>query len=361
MSKIISKQYDVLVVGGGIIGASIFYQLTSEGYKTALVEKNHIASGCTAASGGIVRCFHLESELSDKAVYSWHYYRNFYQHTGKDCQFNECGFLYFPRVINYANSLKEVDRLSKQVPIRWLNNNELQKSFGNLLEPSLDCAVYEPLSGFMNPLQVTKAWVDAARQLGGHCYEKTILKSLLFSDGILTGISTNLGNVNAKYVVFATGPYTPKLLDKLGFSHDLYTQIIQVDLRRPTTLVPSQPAYIDDCNQLNGRPNLNLDGVYLGSPTNKRITNMAECGDLDLTHSNVTKAKGAYRWKWAANSELIGGLRSADCYSKDGLGRVQALNKDNSIFIATAFNGGGFKMAPWIGNQIVNLLKEAKI
>jgi len=78
--------FDIIVIGGGVIGASIFHHLAQQGYQVGLIEKKTIASGCTAWSGGIVRCFHLDSVITERALYSWEYYLTFEKHTGINCE-----------------------------------------------------------------------------------------------------------------------------------------------------------------------------------------------------------------------------------------------------------------------------------
>jgi glycine/D-amino acid oxidase-like deaminating enzyme len=356
MSKKNVCEFDVLVIGGGVIGASIFYHLALQEYAVGLLDKNCIASGCTAQSGGIIRCFHLDSSLSDKAVFGWNYYRNFEKKTGEKCLFNECEFVYFPKKENHNFTLLETKRLSKYILVEWLNACTLKNRFNNLLVTLQHGAVYESQAGYMDPIAVTWAWVRAAQRHGGITHEQTTVQNISFSKNGIYKVNTTSKDFFAKRIVIAAGPHTPSLLDKLGYQHDVYTQIIQVDLRRPTAFPSNQPAYIDDCFELNGRPDPNSGGIYIGYPTNLRVNSFADHLVLDPQHSEKIWDQGAKRFTWVDGSSLIGSLRSADCYTADGNGRVMALDDTQTIFVASGFSGGGFKMAPWIGNEIANLI-----
>ena len=351
-----TNYFDVIIVGGGVIGASILHHLVKEGYKTALFDKNKLVSGCTSLSGGIVRGFHSNSELSDKGLYGWQYYKNFEINTGIASQFIESGFVYFPSLnqIDYAKN--EVGRLADHMPIQWLDPHELQCRWGDVF--ATHGAVYEPHSGYMDAIEVSHAWINSAKQAGGQVYENVSIEKIDFSSGNIDTILSSSGKFKSKCVVLALGAYTPQFLDQHNIKHQLYTQVIQVDVRRPTIFNSDQPAFIDDYYNLNGRPDPDLKAYYIGHPTNLKIKNPENYLNFDSNHASKIYLQGEKRWKWVAQSDYCKTLRVPDCYIKDGLGFVQGINEVPNVFVATGFNGGGFKMAPWIGNEIKRLVKQ---
>lgn len=70
-----TKFYDVIIIGGGIIGCSSAYQLAKRGVKVALVEKRYIASGPTGKSSAVIRQ-HYSNELTARMAH--HSYGEFY-------------------------------------------------------------------------------------------------------------------------------------------------------------------------------------------------------------------------------------------------------------------------------------------
>lgn len=353
-----SVEYDVLVVGGGVIGASIFFNLTQHSENICLIEKNQIASGCTLYSGGIVRCFHAEIELIDKAVFSWRYYKNFAVNTGIHSDFVNSGFLYFPRLED-VHTCKIVSSKYCQI-MQWLDENELQNKFGALLTTSTPGAVYENESGYMDPKHVTNAWVNAGKNNSGKVRTDTSVETFIIKNSKIVGVQTNHGEIKAKKIVLATGANTPKILDQLNLTHSLYSQIIQVDRRMPTTVnISEHPAFIDEVNQLNGRPDLASNCIYIGHPTWKRVNQLLKDNQQDFSHSSLIYKQGISRWQWLLTSKLIDCLRSVDCYTPNSEGFVDLIGYEN-LYVATGFSGGGFKMAPWIGKQIAKLVSRGK-
>ncbi|MBJ16525.1 MAG: hypothetical protein CMF38_07870 [Legionellaceae bacterium] len=348
--------FDCIVVGAGVLGASIFFHLTRAGFKVALIEQNTIASGCTAWSGGVVRCFHQNSQLSDKAIYSWRYYKEFYQHTGQSCSFHTSGFLYFPNQANVDATKKETTHLAQLIPIKWLELDELTELFGHLTYPNKLGAVYEPESGYMSPVAVTNAWVKAGLEQGGYLFEKTAIQQWQLKEQGGANLHSSDVCFAAKNVILAVGASTPSLLEQLGIEHDMYAQVIQVDVRKPATSITNHPAFIDDELDLNGRPDPERDAIYIGHPTYQRVSTYNELTAPDAQHSALIERIGKTRWRWMEESSFIQSLRAADCYTSDGTGRVQPLDGRKGLYVASGFSGGGFKMAPWVGQHMVNLV-----
>ena len=103
---------DVLIVGGGVVGAAIFHELAGD-CATMLVDRARVAHGCTAWSGGIVRCFHDDPVLSDRAVIGLQYYRQFATHTGIGVPFVESGFIFVaePKRLDWSRFAEMMDAL----------------------------------------------------------------------------------------------------------------------------------------------------------------------------------------------------------------------------------------------------------
>ncbi len=345
-----SDRVDVIVVGGGIVGAATFFELASRGVAVTLLERNVVASGATAWSGGVVRLTHDDSESADRAVYGWRFYRSLAER-GIDVPFRETGFLYFPKPDRRAFARAEVARLECDVPIAWLDRAALEQRFGHLLADTRGGAVWEPESGWVDARDVTRALVRAGVEHGGRLVEGVQLLGLERENGLRA--ETTAGDFEARAIVLATGVRTPGLLDALGIAHDLFNRDIQVDVRAPLHGPRDQPAFIDDVYDLNGRPDPASDGVLIGFPTGLDSLSL-DSAPVRPAHSRRIVAEGRKRFAWIDDSQSRGGRRHPECYAPDPLARVQAVERD--VVIATGFSGGGLKMAPWAANHVVELL-----
>lgn len=349
-----SDRVDVIVAGGGIVGAATFYELASRGHSVTLLERSVVASGATAWSGGVVRIMHDDSESADRAIYGWRFYRSLAAR-GIDVPFHMTGFLYFPRPEARAAARLETHRLRREVPIAWLDEIALERRFGHLLADASGGAVWEPDSGWIDPRDVTRALVRAGVQHGGRLVEGVELLHLDRSEGVRA--ETTAGALHARAIVLATGVRTPGLLDALGIEHDLFNRDIQVDVRAPHEGPRDQPAFIDDVYDLNGRPDPGSDAVLIGHPTGQDSVSL-DPAPIRPAHSRRIVAEGRKRFAWIDDSESRGGRRHPECYAPDPLARVQAADERGDVVIATGFSGGGLKMAPWAANHVVGLLAD---
>ena len=351
-----SDRVDVIVAGGGIVGAATFFELASSGHAVTLVERAIVASGATAWSGGVVRLMHDDPESADRAVFGWHYYRSL-RRRGVGVPFNETGFLYFPRPEREAFARAEVDRLSERVPIEWLDARALERRFGHLLADTRGGAVHEPWSGYVDPREVTRALVRAGVRHGGRLVEGVELHGFTRESDYEICAHTSAGDLSTRAIVLATGVRTPALLDALGIAHDLFNRDIQVDLRAPAESLVRQPAFIDDVYDLNGRPDADSGAVLIGHPTGLDSTSVTP-EPIRPQHSQRIVEEGRKRFAWIDASESRGGRRHPECYAPDPLARVQSVDERGDVVIATGFSGGGLKMAPWAANHVVSVLSD---
>lgn len=345
-----SDRVDVIVAGAGVVGAATFFELASRGADVTLVERNVVASGATAWSGGVVRLTHDDSESADRALFGWRYYRALAER-GIDVPFNETGFLYFPKPERRAFAQAEVARLRRDAPIAWLDADALAERFGHLLADTGGGAVWEPRSGWVDPRDVTRAFVRAGVRHGGRLVEGV---ELLGVEGDVVA-RTTAGDLEARAIVLATGVRTPGLLDTLGVAHDLFNRDIQVDVRAPLHGVGDQPAFIDDVYDLNGRPDPGSNAVLVGFPTGLASVAL-DAAPIRPSHSARIVEEGRKRFAWIDGSAARGGRRHPECYAPDALARVRRVA--DGVVVATGFSGGGLKMAPWAANHVVSLLTD---
>src|SRR5512136_1806024 len=125
---------DLVVIGGGINGSSIAYQLARNGVKgVALLEKGHIASGPTGRSSGIVRQHYTIETLAKMARDSVRIFENFKDAVGGDAGFVQAGVVFTCGEEDVA-ALKSVVEMHQRLGIResLLSPGELKD-----MEPAL--------------------------------------------------------------------------------------------------------------------------------------------------------------------------------------------------------------------------------
>jgi len=346
---------DVVIIGGGVVGASILHHLASQGVRQAvLLEKGRLASGSTGQSGGFLRVYHPDPVLSDLAAESFPAFLNFEAEVGESCGYVRTGLLYLEPAERAAQMRAGAERLqARGAELEVVEAGALQARFPSLRLEDASCAVYEPQGGYADPVRTTNAWIRSAREAGARAYEGTEVEAILTEKGAVSGVRTNLGTIFTRQVVVAAGAWSGQLLEPLGVQASVRSKRIQIQFHAwPEGTEHPHPAFLDDITDLYARPEPN--GVSLiGYPV--------EEWDFDpdlpvpVQPSSELARLAPSRFPQFAQAQLIGGRRSFDGYTPERRGLLGA-SEVQGLILATGWSGGGYKLAPAIGRRVAGLL-----
>src|SRR5688572_24034396 len=166
---------DVVIIGGGCIGASTAFQLTALGVRDVhLVERRHLAAGATGKSGALVRMHYTNDAESTLALASLRIFRDFDAVVGGRCGFEPVGFVQLVGG-EYRDALRRNVERQQRLGI---DTREISVDDARALLPGADltdvgAAAWEPGSGFADPVATTYAFAEPARRAGAtlstHC------------------------------------------------------------------------------------------------------------------------------------------------------------------------------------------------
>ncbi|MDN2714157.1 FAD-binding oxidoreductase [Janthinobacterium sp. SUN120] len=196
----------IVVIGAGIVGASLAYHLASKGAKVTVVEAGGIASGVTGTSfawlnascagmdpiaalrgGAIAAWRRLETQVPGLAV-RWHGALSYGTQDGRD-----------------SPSCMVIDR------------TRIAQLEPQLRQPP-EQALYEPEQGALDAVAATHALLAAAWALGATARTHTPVLGFAVQDGKVTGVETAAGVIDADVIVLAAGTATAALAEQLGAS-----------------------------------------------------------------------------------------------------------------------------------------------
>ncbi len=84
---------DVIIIGGGIHGASLAFNLAVRGVKVIVLEKQFVGAGATGRSSGLVR-MHYDTEVDSRLAWeSFAFFRDWRERVGGECGFTRTGFI----------------------------------------------------------------------------------------------------------------------------------------------------------------------------------------------------------------------------------------------------------------------------
>jgi sarcosine oxidase, subunit beta len=248
---------DAVIIGGGVMGCSILYNLAARGLKNALLlERDVLGSGSTGRSSSIIRMHYSNEVHARMAWMSLELFRNFDQIVGGDCGFIQTGFLVFAgedEVEAFQGNIAMQQQVGIQTSILSLvDAREIAPGF------SVDhCAAiaYEPLSGYADASGTAYAYATRARQLEARVRLQTPATGIEMSGGRVVAVNTARERIETPLAVVATGPWSRRFLGQHGIDLPLEaTRHEVVILKRPLDRLPYHPGGADFSHLVYWRP-----------------------------------------------------------------------------------------------------------
>ncbi len=213
-AEVFPAQARVVVVGGGIVGASVLYHLTERGWKdVVLLERRLLTSGTTWHAAGLVGQLRATYNMSLLSSYSKELFIDLERRTGLGTGFRQPGSLL---VATTQGRWEEIRRNGSMAHLVGVDLELLDARRVSEMWPLMDTtevvgAALLPGDGVANPTDVTQALARAARLGGARIFEHTAVTGVLRRDGRVTGVSTERGDIACEYVVNCTGMWAREL------------------------------------------------------------------------------------------------------------------------------------------------------
>ena len=233
-----AKDYDAIIIGSGVIGASVAFELSKRGWKTLNIDRNPSAGyGSTAASCAIIRVHYSTFDGCALAYEGYHYWKDWESHLEfKDergfSKFIECGAMIYKTAINKnlkiimqrADELRipyevwdtktikkklEISDINAFTPVKLPNNPDFGKNSGNLTNG----AVFFPTAGFVNDPQLSAHNLQRAAENKGakFLFNKSVEK-IIKEGGRAHGIVLADGaTITSQVVINVAGPHSMKI------------------------------------------------------------------------------------------------------------------------------------------------------
>jgi monomeric sarcosine oxidase len=212
-------QTDVVVVGGGIMGASTTYFLATEtDQDVVLVERDNIASGSTGDSSAILRHHYgAKGVYPQMAQWSHEFYREFEQRVGERVAYGSAPMVRFADETNGSDVtvgreiLEELD-----IPVSRYEGEELSEQYPMIETDRFEFAVSDDDAGYSDATDAAGGFVRAAQRHGGTVITGVAVEDLQTEDGRVTGVETEDGPIACDRVVVTAGPWTAQFMEQFG-------------------------------------------------------------------------------------------------------------------------------------------------
>jgi len=355
-----TQTYDAIVIGAGVMGASLAFHLAERGLKTAILERRVSASGATGHSSGLVRMHYDLAAESELTFISYkNYFNSWKERVGGDCGFINTGFMQIAKR-EHEDKLRGNVANQQRIGINTsvISAADVKKLFPDLVTEHFDYAAYEPDSGYADATLTTNSFLDSAKRNGAALIQNCEVTAIHTAGGRVTGVSTTKGDFDAPIVINAAGAWARQVANLADIDVPLETWTHDVAfLHRPPSL-GKFPAAIDDVINCYFRPE--GGALILAAGEDESLRGEApDAEDQTPTPTFLEKLIDSMILRIPKIEES--GLHSIHV-GRDGITpdqrAIYSAAGPDGFYLACGLSGTGFKTSPAAGASLVELILD---
>ncbi|MGZ4150633.1 MAG: FAD-dependent oxidoreductase, partial [Actinomycetota bacterium] len=217
-------RYQVVVIGGGIVGCSVLYHLALRGLTdVALLEREELTAGSTWHAAGGFHAINVDTRIAALQKYTISMYEQVERESGQSTGLHMSGGLELAGTPERWRLLRsELAWHHMMGTDAYLLTPEEAAAMVPIIDPTgLEGALFDPHEGNLDPNGATRAYAIAARKRGAEVFEHTRVLSLEPPANGEWRVETDQGDVVAEHVVNAAGLWARRVGRMVGVDHPL--------------------------------------------------------------------------------------------------------------------------------------------
>jgi glycine/D-amino acid oxidase-like deaminating enzyme len=349
---------DILVVGGGIIGACLAFHLARRrAGRVVLLDRAFPGAGASGKAAAIIRSRDTTPQTSNLARNGLHVYEHFGEIVGGPAVFSRTGLALIASAADHdALAAAAASAAGEGEGLRLLSTHELAEIDPNIHVSDGELAAMEPAAGYLDPVQVVASFSDAARRQGVDVRQGVEVKRISVEKGRVTGVETNEGTLNCGSLALAPGAWTANLLRPIKVNLPLET-------RRSASALFRRPP---DAGR-RAAPLADFAQKLLFRPTPGELVQVSDFAlaeqDTDIDPDNYDEAAPG-EWLPTVRQRMSrrypalhrafgrGGFSTIYAVTPDGHPIVDRLPGLEGVWCAAGFGGDAFQLAPAVAEAL---------
>ncbi|MER5183066.1 FAD-binding oxidoreductase [Streptomyces sp. NPDC002896] len=346
---------DVVIIGGGVMGASTAFHLAEAGVKNiVLVERGDLCFGSSGKPIGGVRAQFsdpLNIELGSRSLRA---FQDFPHRPGADIRLDSVGYLFLlttdRQAAEFEVSVKTQNDLG--VPSRMVNPDEARELCPYISTDGLVAAVYSPTDGHARPGLVVRGYADAAARAGVTFATHTNVTGIDTAGDRVTAVHTDRGRIACSTVICTAGAWSGQIGDMVGISLPVRPVRRQLAFTKPLTPpAPRIPFTIDFASSAYFHNS--DDGLLFG------LADPDQPDGFDTTWTpewlELFRDVARHRAPELADMEVADGWAGLYEVTPDHNALIGRSSELGNFLYAAGFSGHGFLQGPAVGEIMRDL------
>ena len=354
---------DIVVVGAGIMGASIAYQLAAQSdARVVVVDERPPVGGISGRTFGQIRQHYSNELLVQMARHGFNVIKNWDTEVGVgDPGYVQLGYLLLV-IEDQLDALHRNIDLGRAcgVDTRFVNAAEIAALEPLLITDDLAGGAYEPDGGYIDVTKMVLSWLTAAQAHGAQVISGVKVTALRTSGGRLSGVSTNAGEIDAPVVVTATGAWATDLLDPIGVHVPVQRRRLEMTMLQTQPGQPQMHSCITDGNSnIVLRPDMGRRFLAAAYPSEMPLVDdplsMGDEADQRAHLERIDRALAA-RMPAMRGATPLSHISGAYDVTPDYHPLIGWTPEIAGLCLALGFSGHGLKLSPAIGEIVAAIV-----
>jgi len=354
------KTASVVIVGGGIMGASTAYHLSVRGIKNILLleKESYFCAGSTGrCAGGLRHQFNTEVniKLSKKSLSM---IDNLEREIGTSGFVKKCGYLFVLTNEKDVSIFKKSLKIQQELGINteWLSGNEVRKISSPCIFSDALAGTYNSEDGIADPNNIVMGYISCARSHGVVCISDCFVKKIVLGKNRVRFVDTNIGRVETETVVNACGPWSASLGSDMGLKIPVFPLRRQWFVTGNIPEIPDEFPFVIDFSQSlyfhqEGK------GLLSGMSNQKQKFGIDQSLDLEWEMEHIEAA--IKRMPFLKNSGIK--ARQAGLYEvTPDAHPIIGSTPVEGFYLLTGFSGHGFMHGPVCGKLMAEILIDGR-
>lgn len=350
----------IVIIGGGVMGASAAYHLAARGQKDiVLLEKEEFFGlGATGRCAGGVR-YQFATEVNIKlSLQSLPMLERFPQELDQEVDYRQCGYLIFLTEEYDQIAFKRHINLQHKLGVQteWLDGDEVRRRLPLMQLDDVLAGTIHPQEGLVDPNSVVMGYINQAQNIGVTALNNIEVKSIDVNHGKISSINTNLGSISTPIVINAAGPWAGLVGEMAGIEIPITPIRRQMMTTTPLPDIPPDfPFVIDFAQSLYFHRE--GDGLLTGMSNQNEQPGFDQNIDEDFELVNLEASikrmplleKAGLASHWAGLYEV-----TPDAHPIFGVTPIEG------FYIVAGFSGHGFMHGPIAGKLMAEIILDGQ-